>query len=559
MGAASAQVSRSTAKAAKSAKTQKKPHSKLESEIEKLIELARWEPVQFVREVLQHRKLAGEQSLDENPGESFELDEFQIELIEAFADIWRKIAGVPTRVNHLGLPFITIRAGHGPGKTHTLGLLCHIFNSAWKGRIVATAPKFDQLKSRLWAAFRRISNRAAAWYRKRYEINDTTVYWFNLLDGVVQIDKTYAMLAETANKPENLAGHHEPYQLVVVDEGSGIPESIVSTIYGALSTGVLQILVIIGNPTREQGWFADSHRKRETASQFFRYHVQPEKSKRVSRDWMRKLITKYGENSPVVRVRVFGQFPGASKNQLIALEWIEAARGRPAPIDGSLPRKRVSVDCGGGGDNETVVTGADHYYSGTYMRKQTRHSFALAEATVKAAQAAIAMFKLIGGRIDEDDFVVDALGVGLGVAGILQKLGYKVIFYQGGSASDNPDRWRNRRVQSYINSRNAHRDGTIAYAEDFFDDVLDWDDFDAQMCSVCAPEGGSEKLDDLMTKADMVKAGIVSPDMADSVAMQFATQAPAARPHEPGKISQQVEDSQIVVFEQSGILAGLAV
>lgn len=519
--------------------------------------LARREPCEFARGPLRHRQLQGEPTILEDAARSWELDTFQADALEAVADIARFIDKKPTRVNHDGQNFITIRSPHGPGKTHTAALIGHVFNSAYDGRIIVTAPKFDQVKTRYWSRFRAISERAEPWYQHLYEINDTTVFWQGIdpKTGHVHLDKNHCILAETASKPENLAGHHAPIQLVEIDEASGIPEEMVPTILGALSVGVLQVLLLIGNPTKETGWFADSHRKRETAKQFFRMHVGMHNSKRMNapatREWAQKLIDRYGEDSPVVRVRVRGEFPGSSPNQVIALEWIEAARHReidPIRGDGSRPRFRVSVDCGAGGTGETVCTAMRHYDSVRVGLKQTRHSFKLESASIETANAAERLFVMFGGRKDEDDFVVDALGVGVGAAGELISRGYRVITYQGGGASDDPGRWRVRRVQSYMCARDDLRDRSVVLLDSFYDDPMDWDDFDGQMTSIQHPPG--EKVEDLITKAEMTRQGIPSPDLADSYVMQYATQRPTYATKAMGGQSMQ-DAAQLSTFEST--------
>ena len=56
-------------------------------------------------------------------------------------------------------------------------------------------------------------------------------------------------------------------------------------------------------------------------------------------------------------------------------------------------------------------------------------------------------------------------------------------------------------------------------------DVDEWDDVYGQLCSIRIRHG-TERYEDLMTKEQMVKAGVISPDRADSMAMQYATQSP---------------------------------
>jgi hypothetical protein len=101
----------------------------------------------------------------------------------------------------------------------------------------------------------------------------------------------------------------------------------------------------------------------------------------------------------------------------------------------------------------------------------------------------------------------------------------------GGARSDDPNEWRNRRVQSYMVLRDNYRDGKIVVADDFVDED-EWDDHDAQLCSI-KRKPGMEKVEDLLTKKEMVDQNIKSPDRADSEAMQFATQAPILVPGVP--------------------------
>ncbi|MCX8113677.1 MAG: hypothetical protein N3D71_01200, partial [Burkholderiaceae bacterium] len=123
-----------------------------------------------------------------------------------------------------------------------------------------------------------------------------------------------------------------------------------------------------------------------------------------------------------------------------------------------------------------------------------------------------------------DYFVVDALGVGAGTAGELMRRGYPVVRYVGGAASADPSKWRNRRVQSYIALRNDLRDGYVVF-DDNFCGTDEFDEFVAQLCSVRS-RPAQERVEDLVTKEQMRREGIKSPDRADSLAMQYATTAP---------------------------------
>jgi len=449
-------------------------------------------------------------------GEKFYLDEWQKELGQAVADVWAVKQGRKGRFNKAGKNMISVRAMHGPGKTFGVASIMHWFNYCFQGRVVCTAPKEKQLHTRLWPAFRRIHSRSTQQYKDETEIqvDKTSITWHGNPD--------WCALAETASQPENLAGYHDDFLLFIVDEASGVDEAMFPVIEGAISAGTLVILILIGNPTKNQGTFYASHMRPSIAADYYQIHVDLKKTTRVSKDWVERMIKKYGRESPVVKVRCFGEFADVDSAQLLPLDWLAAALARDAVPDGSHPRLRISCDVADGGEDETVITAAMLYDSFTHVLEQRTFNFPTSESPILAAEACVAMFNEYGGRKAEDDMVVDSLGVGAGTAGYLIKLGYRVINYKGGSDSDNNAMWRNRRTQSYMVLRDAARDGCLVFSDKFEED---WDDFTAQLCSI-RTRPGVERVEELETKEHMKSRGIKSPDKADSTAMLFATQEP---------------------------------
>lgn len=487
---------------------------------------ARQDPIWFAEEIMQHKVLPGEHSLEDVVAaggklQSWELDKFQVDLLNAVCDIWREDSPV---INLERKSNISVVSGHGPGKTHTGALLVHYFNFCWPARSLITAPKFDQVKTRMFAALQRIDYRALPMYRATHgEMGDTQCYW-STPDG--SRNRDHCIIGETANNPENLAGHHSPYQLVLVEEATGVEEKLAPVIFGALSTGVIQILVLISNPTQRQGFFADSHLRPIERDKYFRYHVRFEDSRRVSRAWAQRLIDKYGPNSPIVKVRVFGLFASDDPRQLIAMQWIVDSQNRSCDPDGSRPRKRITIDVADGGECETIVTLAEQYQSKKVGRRMRRFSHPAHLSPIMAADEGERMWKEFNcNAANGDDIVVDSIGVGAGTAGELMRRGYPVVPYQGGAGSSDTKQWRNCRVQSYCLARNEFRDRNVAFDPDFFEDSQDWDDFIAQLCSIKTKDNG-EKVEDIQTKKEMTDLGIPSPDMADSWIMQNATAAP---------------------------------
>lgn len=449
----------------------------------------------------------------------------------------RKRRGQPTVENHEGLPWLSVVAMHGPGKTHTAALFAHLFNFCFPGRIVVTAPKFTQLTTRFMPAFRKIIMRAQPWVRKLIKDGERRVTWCG--------NKDWCLLLETASKPENLAGHHERFLLVIVEEATGVPETLWPVVFGALSTGEIVILLMISNPTKRSGTFAKSHLSQIESRDYYRMKIALADTKRVNKDWVERMRRRYGENSPIYKIRVLGEFATDDAFQLIATEWVTAAAQRQFETDGSLPKLRVSIDAADGGEDETVITVARHYASHTRILKQKAFSFELAKAQIEAADAGERMFEEFGGVKGKDEFVVDAIGVGTGCAGELYDRGHAVIRYKGGEDSADPKKWRNRRTQSYLVARDAFRDGLISIEDGAIDDP---EELEAQLCSVKRKPTGDDRVEDLVTREEMRRDGIASPDRADSVVMQFATQQPLYG-------STSGEDTQTIT-QESTVLEG---
>lgn len=489
----------------------------IKAQARKAVEWARLNPVEWCRHYLR-----------------VESDPWQAEMMEAVCDLWRIRKRVPTKVNHKGLNLVTVRAMHGPGKTFGIALLMHWFGHCWQTLSPCTAPKQKQLSTRLWPAFRKAMRNAVPGYAETVKVDQTKISWYG--------NKDWAFQAETAATPENLAGYHDEFMLIVVEEASGVPEEMFPALEGALSTGILVVMVLIGNPTKNVGTFYDSHMRDTVSKNYYRIHVSLDKTTRVKSDWVQKMVDKYGKDSPVVQVRCHGNFATMDKLQLYALQWIVEAFEREFVVDGSHPRTRISVDVADGGEDASVITLCDHYQTFVHARRQWQHRFPSSRSPILLGQEVARLWKQYGLSGDNADVVVDALGVGAGTAGYLmmakdeetgQPMNIPVLAYQGGTTEGvNTVLYRNLRVQSHIGLRNDFRDGRIVFDEEFFPGKSEEEraelraEFEAQTCSI-RMRHGTERVDDLETKEQMRTLGIKSPDTTESLVMQYATSATA--------------------------------
>jgi hypothetical protein len=439
-----------------------------------------------------------------------------------------------------------IASGHGIGKSAGIAqLLLWAMSTRENTRGVVTANTDTQLRTKTWPEV--VKWHGLAINRHWFECTATAIF-HKTHEKTWRIDA----IPWSAHNTEAFAGLHNLGNRLVLafDEASAIADPVWETAEGALTDEMTQILwLVAGNPTRSSGRF------RQCFSKFRHRWGTRNIDSRTVEGTNKALIARwakdYGENSQFFCVRVKGEFVEADANQLIPLQWISDARSREWNYevgDGSLPRLRITIDVADGGEDFTVITAMRHYQSATVGLRQREFSFKSAVAPIESADAAERMFLEWGGRKDQDDFVVDSIGVGAGTAGTLIKRGYRVIQYKGGAEASDTKKWRNRRVQTYIAARNAFRDGTIILAADFAADETEWDEFDAQLTSIKS-KPGTEKLEDLLTKEEMKRDGLKSPDRADSLVMQFATLTPAL-------VQTTAEDRQVVTVE-STIAEGL--
>lgn len=449
-----------------------------------------------------------------------EIQEWQEELCEAVLDVRRKAAGHPTAFNHEGKPRITIRSCHGTGKTHSLAFVLHLWNFVTYGLVACTAPKQDQLKTRLWPRYRAVLRSSPPWYKSMIKVDTLRIK--------VLGDEDWGAIAETASEPENLAGYHDKPQLFLVDEASGQRlDPMYPVIEGALTTEG-SVIVEIGNPTRSSGEFWAHHNKRGVAELYYRMHIKPEDAKEyISQDWLKNMAKKYGIDSPIYKIRCLGEFVEQEANQLIPYGWLTEAREREFEEDGSIPRLVVSVDVAAGGDDFTVTEASNFYETKTLKMRQEKHSFPAKTASLETARAAAEMFDRFDGKKDGNDLIViDMMGVGNGAYNYLIEWGYPVVGYAGGSTGGvDTKRWRNKRVKVYWTFHDDLKNDKLHYSERFVDNEDDWDEYFDQVCMIRRRDGG-ERIEDLEPKEMLIKRTRKSPDRADTSAMAYITELP---------------------------------
>lgn len=222
---------------------------------------------------------------------------------------------------------VAIRSGHGVGKTFLMAVLSLWWLYARQGVVITTASSWDQVESVLWQELH--SLRAKARVPLPGERN---------LTQIRVADKWFAQGRSVAN-PTSFQGLHHTDLLVLIDEAPGIDDPIHDAISSLTVSGGNR-RVMVGNPTEMSGAF---HRAFQPGSAWHQLHMSCMDHPNVALDrevipgavtrrWVDEYIHEYGEDSPIVAARVFGNFPEAGSNQVF----------REALLDRAMDRERYA-------------------------------------------------------------------------------------------------------------------------------------------------------------------------------------------------------------------------
>lgn len=307
---------------------------------------------------------------------------------------------------------VSVRSGHGIGKTTAAAwAICWHLETREFCKIPCTAPSSHQLRDVLWSELSKWRRRADTVSEAR---GDPRCVWlsslFHLLTDTLYDPgaKEWGAFARTARKenPEALQGFHAEHLLFVLDEASGVPEEVFEAAEGALSTPGARVLML-GNPTRNTGTFAASHKHNRAA--YTALHFRSQDSPLVDVGYRERLVDKWGEGSNVVRVRADGDFPRQEDDVLISLELTEPCTQRdPRAGEG---RRRLGVDVARMGSDRTTLVlrqGSVVDHIAIYAKQETMETVGRIVAVLDPWE------------VEEVD--VDVIGLGAGVYDRLAEL-----------------------------------------------------------------------------------------------------------------------------------------
>ena len=224
---------------------------------------------------------------------------------------------------------------HNTGKTASFArialwhLLCHPV-AVYEGKIeigsntYIGAPVIQQVADGVWKELQdtklQISNGPHAWICDYFEITKTTVYvkgyesqWF------------INQIAMAAGKSVGIAGKHRYWQLIIVDEAAGVPDTHFDVIDGTQTQAGNRTLMA-SQGVRCAGRFYDSHHtlNKKNGGTWDALCFNSERSPFVTAEWLQaRELECGGRNSIEYQIRVLGRFAQSTSNVLMTRDDIE--------------------------------------------------------------------------------------------------------------------------------------------------------------------------------------------------------------------------------------------
>lgn len=413
---------------------------------------------------------------------------------------------------------VSCKSGHGTGKTAALAWIIQHYltfmNVAYDPKsltgdtkIACTAPTAHQLNDLLWPEVMKWGGRMPAAFSSAFRVVGPEIRFLTGKEVMGRQEMRVAV-ARTSRKenPDALQGFHATNQMFLIDEGYGVPDEIFEVAEGALSTPGAKV-IMTGNPTKVTGYMAAS--QRPGAPGWRQLHFSCLDSPLVSKDWCDLMLRKYGERSPVYRVRVLGLEPLQNEKGLISYDWVQAALERDMEPEGA---KVAALDVGRGGDPSALV--AQH---GRVFVKVKRWY------TSDTMDLVGEVFKLWRDENLFDTLYVDVIGVGGGVADRLRQMGVPVVDVNVAETTSRQlgsQQGVRMRDELWWMLRDDFHDGSVAISRDACD-AQTMEDFIGELTvfEYDTTVSGKIKVEGKREMKSRLGKGAESPNMGDAAMM----------------------------------------
>lgn len=338
---------------------------------------------------------------------------------------------------------MALLACKGPGKTTILSWLAWNFLATRPHpKIAATSITGDNLGDNLWPEMAKWQGKskflleAFEWTKTRIFAKQFPQTWF-------MSARTWPRGADSNQQANTLAGLHADYLLFILDEVGGIPDGVMSAAEAGLATGIETKILMAGNPTHLEGPLyraATTERHLWHLTEITADPDDPKRTPRVSVQWAREQIEKYGKDNPWVLVNVYGKFAPSSLNVLLGPNEVSDAMKRALPeTDYDFAQKRIGVDVARFGADRTVL-----------CPRQGLRAFKMVE--MRGARSNEIAARVVSAKVrwdSEMEFIDATGGFGAGVIDFMLTGGYTPQAVEFSGKAENP-KYLNKRAELWF-------------------------------------------------------------------------------------------------------------
>lgn len=220
---------------------------------------------------------------------------------------------------------VTLTSGHGTGKSREFAILClHFLLTFPQSNTLLTANNIGQVHAAVWKEIADMRENIKAnfpWLYPYITQKRKLLYIEGFKDGWYALPKTAAKA-----KPEGISGMHRKYYLIIVDEASGVEDTIIDHIRGGLTGGEENSdnrMIMASQPTRRVGRFAEAISTfKDILWKVIRLNA--EESPLVTETKIREWLLEYGgRHSPIYQIKVLGILPDVLSGMAIPRHWLE--------------------------------------------------------------------------------------------------------------------------------------------------------------------------------------------------------------------------------------------
>jgi hypothetical protein len=391
--------------------------------------------------------------------------------------------------------FLAVASGHGIGKSAQIGMLSTWALSCFdRPRVLVTANTENQLRTKT-------SPEIGQWVNTSLFAGDFEVDTLSVKLKSNPDQHRLDLTPWSENNTEAFQGLHAKGRLVMVifDEASGIPPKIWEVVYGALTDAdTVLIFIAFGNPTQATGPFRDCFGKDRHL--WKTWNIDSRTVEGTNKAALQAIVDKYGEDSDVARYRVRGLFPRTSNRQMVPEYLIDAAMKRHYRKD-QYDFAPVILTC------DPAWTGEDELVIGL------RRGLVYEQLEViprndndMEVGAKLANYEVV---YDADAVFID-LGYGTGIYSYGKTIGRDWELVPFGAAASRPG-LANKRAEMYDDLVDWLRNGGALPPDQKLRDDL------AGIETKPTHDGTIQ----LLSKEEMRKKGLPSPDRADGLALSF--------------------------------------